>query len=171
MQPLHKNPEFVAPPILIPGAGNVAKARRDVSRKTCPVSRQARSHIMFKFGSRGSAAQSSERKRNRRTGVLAAACKPTMELLEERRLYSFSGSAVLPTGMSVTAIASADFNGDGFADIVTVGSVSGRGLAVVQLNHGDGTYSAPISAPTNNTPIEVQTGDFDGDGHCDIVTL
>ena len=86
-------------------------------------------------------------------------------------MFSFTPGSVLPTGMAVTAMATADFNGDGLADIVTVGSISGRGVAAVQLNHGDGTYAAPIVEPTNNTPVEVQVGDFDGDGHCDIVTL
>src|SRR5690348_4967454 len=97
-------------------------------------SRKIRSRIMFKFRSRGSGKQGTNDKR--RKGVIAAACKPTMELLEERRLYSFSGSAVLPTGMAITAVATADFNGDGMADIVTVGTVSGRGVAAVQLGHG-----------------------------------
>ena len=71
----------------------------------------------------------------------------------------------------ITAVATADFNGDGRPDIVSVGSASGRGVATVQINNGDGTFTPEPLEPTNNNPIEVQVGDFDGDGHEDIVTL
>ncbi len=126
---------------------------------------------MFKFAFRKKSKNSLIPLRQRAAAILAAACKPAIEPLEERRFFSFSPIAMLPTGVSVTSIASADFNNDGYADIVTVGSSSGRGLAMVQLNHGDGTYSPATSASTGNNPVEVETGDFDGDGNCDIVTL
>ncbi len=128
---------------------------------------------MFNFRFRRSAAaiRLSDQLQQRRAKALAAASKPVIEGLEERSMFSFTPGAVLPTGMAVTAMATADFNGDGLADIVTVGSVSGRGIAAVQLNHGDGTYGAAIVEPTNNNPVEVKVGDFDGDGHPDIVTL
>src|SRR3954463_16071345 len=108
---------------------------------------------MFKFQTRGSSEKSADQRKNR---VLAAACKPVFENLEERRFFSFTGSAVLPTGMSVTSVATADFNNDGLADIVSVGNSSGRGIAAVQINHGDGTFDPPHSSNTGNNPVEVQ---------------
>lgn len=78
------------------------------------------------------------------------------------------------------AIAVADFNGDGYADIVVSAwgngtpssAASGKVKASVYLNHGDGTFAA--AASTYNTDMEttsVAAGDFSGDGKADFVVM
>ena len=58
---------------------------------------------MFQFGFRKTDNKSAGRKDQRTATVLAAACRPAMEGLEERRLYSFTGSAVLPSALEKMA--------------------------------------------------------------------
>ncbi len=97
--------------------------------------------------------------------------QPIFDALEDRLVPSFMPPVSLAAGYSVSSAAVGDFNGDGKMDIVTVGNLSGRGVARVELNNGDGTYTAGALYPTGNNPVKVKVGDFDGDGHQDIVTL
>src|SRR4051812_43292957 len=113
--------------------------------------------------------RASRRRRAARQGVVS--CWLGIEGLESRTVPAFLAPVNLTTGASIVAAAVADFNGDGLKDIVTVGSVSGRGVVSVQLNHGDGTYTAGPGANTGNSPMDVEVGDFDGDGKEDVVTI
>ena len=61
----------------------------------------------------------------------------------------------------------ADFNGDGFADIVTGLSFAHR-VAVV-LNNGDGTFGGPILKDIGVDVQDVYPADFNGDGKLDVV--
>lgn len=76
---------------------------------------------------------------------------------------------------NVISIVSADFNGDGYADIVTL---SNRGLMEVLLNKGDGTFPATptyyfIGEDYNNSSFAhmLAVGDFNKDGHPDLVAV
>lgn len=63
---------------------------------------------------------------------------------------------------------SADFNGDGFADIaISLYSADG-GLSIL-LNNGDGTLAPPAIYPTYKYPAGIAIGDFNADGHPDVV--
>jgi hypothetical protein len=88
-----------------------------------------------------------------------------------RTVPAFLAPVNLTTGATIVAAAVGDFNNDGLKDIVTVGNLSGRGVVSVELNNGDGTYTAGPSASTGNSPMDVEVGDFDGDGKEDVVTI
>lgn len=80
-------------------------------------------------------------------------------------------------GGNVISIVSTDFNGDGYPDIA---ALSNRGLMEVLLNKGDGTF--PVT-PTyyfigedydnggTNYPHQLAVGDFNKDGHPDLVVI
>ncbi len=63
-----------------------------------------------------------------------------------------------------------DFNGDGFKDIIVIGS---RNEFQIILNNGDGTFGSPISYFVNNVEMleNATPFDYDGDGDLDISFL
>ncbi len=72
------------------------------------------------------------------------------------------GSSDFPASM-ITA----DFNGDGIPDLAT-GSLTAATLHVF-LGNGDGTFAPSFSDPRGTQGLG--TGDFNGDGHTDIVAV
>ncbi len=82
-------------------------------------------------------------------------------------------SAVQPTGSPITtganpyAVATGDFNGDGFADVV-LGNYNGASVSVL-LGNGDGTFKPQVSYTAGSNPERVLVADFNGDGIADIV--
>src|SRR2546421_6004093 len=64
------------------------------------------------------------------------------------------------------AVAVADFNGDGRAD-VAVANIGANTVSVL-LGNGDGTFQAPQSYPTWSDPESIAVGDFNGDGKLDM---
>ena len=81
-------------------------------------------------------------------------------------------------GVSRGAVAFADFNNDGYLDVLVVGMVGGttppiQDTAVVYLNNaGNGTFTA--SAPVDllgASQASASVGDYDGDGNVDILPL
>ena len=84
----------------------------------------------------------------------------------------FASSLLLPvtsqnTGNTVltadNTILTADFNGDGFPDLV----ILGNNTISVLLGNGDGTFTAAPS-PSNDLPGAIAVGDFNGDGIPDL---
>ena len=69
------------------------------------------------------------------------------------------------------SIVSADFNGDGFSDLVAGDAFAGN--IGMYYNKGDGTFEAPVnySAGAATGPLAVLTADFNGDGRADIAAL
>ncbi len=63
----------------------------------------------------------------------------------------------------VFSLAVADFNSDGFLDVV----VDGDGVSIY-LGHGDGTFAAPQSVPPPGLSGGATVGDFNGDGIPDL---
>lgn len=78
----------------------------------------------------------------------------------------FGPRADWSTGSATTSIALADFNGDGKIDV----AASGEGGLAIRMNDGTGGLNTPVEymgIPLNN----LCTGDADGDGDIDLVTV
>jgi hypothetical protein len=63
-----------------------------------------------------------------------------------------------------------DVNGDGKQDLVVITAANGPNgaNAVVLLGNGDGTVQAPLSSPTNISPVTVAAADINGDHKLDL---
>ncbi|MBI1817593.1 MAG: VCBS repeat-containing protein [Deltaproteobacteria bacterium] len=67
-----------------------------------------------------------------------------------------------------SAIAAADVNDDGFADLLVTGRTDNR--LVVLSGNGDGTFNPPVQFIVGATPRAVAIGDFNNDGLPDAAT-
>jgi hypothetical protein len=79
---------------------------------------------------------------------------------------TFLSGRTLNAGKGTYATASADFNGDGKADLIAVNS--GSNNVSVFLGNGNGTFQAAKAYATGSEPKSVAVGDFNGDGHPDL---
>ncbi|MGO4884880.1 MAG: FG-GAP repeat domain-containing protein [Bryobacteraceae bacterium] len=74
-----------------------------------------------------------------------------------------------------TAIAVADFNGDGKADLAVAAINSRTDVAPCSISilfgNGDGTFQAPVSYEQNGKLSYLAAGDLNGDGTPDLVTI
>ena len=90
--------------------------------------------------------------------------------LEARDVPSF-GNPISTTAYHPVAMATADLNGDGRLDLITLSPQTG-GVAVM-LGKGNGHFGSPIYSPAVNsgyTPTALAVADFNGDGKLDVVT-
>ena len=79
------------------------------------------------------------------------------------------------------ALVAGDFNGDGKLDVVTLeqgvtvdegSGAAGEHDVAVLLGSGNGTFGQPIQTEVGTTPpLELTTGDFNGDGKPDLAVL
>ncbi len=74
----------------------------------------------------------------------------------------------LAGGFNPTALAAADFNGDGDVDLAVTSA--GSNLVQIFLGNGDGTFrtGSNLQFSTGVDPVFVATGDFNGDGFLDL---
>jgi hypothetical protein len=77
--------------------------------------------------------------------------------------------APLPIQLSqlVEGVATGDLRGNGVQDLVITNEAAGS--VSVFLGNGDGTFGAPQTFPAGIDPLSVVVGDFNGDGHLDLI--
>ncbi|MDT9186066.1 VCBS repeat-containing protein, partial [Limnospira sp. PMC 289.06] len=75
------------------------------------------------------------------------------------------------TGVDVSSVATADFNGDGDIDILLTGRGSGDNrISRVYLNDGSGGFTQATNISLTGVDVSsVATADFNGDGDIDIL--
>ncbi|GIK20050.1 MAG: hypothetical protein AMXMBFR77_27680 [Phycisphaerales bacterium] len=81
----------------------------------------------------------------------------------------FEDPAEYDAGTSVSSMALADLNGDGFLDIVATNP--GSNVLSVLLNQGDGTFGARQTRATGANPQSLVLADITGNGHLDAILL
>jgi hypothetical protein len=81
---------------------------------------------------------------------------------------TFQAHVDYPAGSTPVAVAAGDFNGDGKLDLAVVNDASPGGVSILLGNKGDGTFLAPVSYATGNSPVALAVGDFNRDGIPDL---
>jgi hypothetical protein len=76
---------------------------------------------------------------------------------------------ITPTEFSA-GVVSADFNGDGFADVVALSALPGSSNLKTYLSTAAGAFAAPTLTPDGNNPLYLASADLNGDGFKDVVT-
>src|SRR5437867_4246780 len=67
-------------------------------------------------------------------------------------------------GTNPVSIATADFNGDGKADL----AVGKEATVAILLGDGTGHFGAPVDYPVGSNAVWVAVADFNGDGNPDL---
>ncbi len=77
--------------------------------------------------------------------------------------------ALLFSDKGPTDVLAADFNEDGALDLATANPVFGRQVSIL-IGNGDGTFAPPnVTQVGTGVAVGLTAGDFDGDGHVDLV--
>ena len=85
---------------------------------------------------------------------------------------NFGSATSTSFGFEALTVAVADFSGDGKPDVAVTGHQTGT--VAILVGNGGGGFSAPNvfrTATTSNSPIQIATGDFDGDSKLDFATV
>ncbi len=96
--------------------------------------------------------------------------RPLAEPLEARTLLSatvtFAQATSFTAGTSPVTLATADFNGDGNADLAVADATTEK--VDVFFGTGTGTFTTGPVLALSAPPTAILTGDFNGDGHPDL---
>lgn len=76
----------------------------------------------------------------------------------------------IPVGSSAGPLASADFDGDGLADLAVLGSIDSTTRSVAVLINRNGSFDAPAGYAVMAGPRSIDAGDLNGDGRPDLAT-
>jgi hypothetical protein len=93
-----------------------------------------------------------------------------------RAPYSFNAPAFIPNSLAL-----GDFNGDGILDVAIAssetffdpetGEIFAVGAVTIFPGTGGGFFGAPTAINTNGGARSIVAGDFNGDGHLDLLTI
>ena len=85
-------------------------------------------------------------------------------------ILTLMSTAAIGSGSNPVSIAKGLFDNDTLVDLATANP--GADDAAILLANGDGTFASasPATAVTNQTPLSVTAGDFNGDGYDDLAT-
>src|SRR3954470_18457185 len=106
---------------------------------------------------------SSRGRRSQRSGAVGRAC---CEVLEDRRLLSFSPATSFPVGTNPQDVVTTDFNNDGKLDL----AATGDGTVSVLLGNGNGSFQPALTSATGPNTYSLAAGDFNADGKIDLAT-
>lgn len=82
---------------------------------------------------------------------------------------TFQSALIYTAGTHPFSIVAADFNGDGFIDLVAA-NVTSNDLSIL-FGNGDGTFQPAINFPLGSQPFSMAVGDYNGDGRADLTLL
>jgi hypothetical protein len=112
-------------------------------------------------------------RRRRDTQPAARRSPARLEALEDRTLFAFSAPVMYPTGAATVpgpyAVAVADFNGDGAADLAVANCLGNPSSIAILVNNGNGTFQKPQTYAVKYAARAIGVGDFDGDKRPDVV--
>ncbi len=80
---------------------------------------------------------------------------------------TFRAASNISSTFYLSFVAVADFNGDGYADLVVAAGSNSFGGLLVLLGNGDGTFQGTVTS-VGLLPDSIAVGDFNGDGNVDL---
>ena len=101
------------------------------------------------------------------TNFTSTATVGTVSVLRGNGNGTFAAGANPTVGAAPYAIVTADFNGDGRADLATA-NYNANTVSIL-LGNGDGTFAAATTYAVGTHPQSLVAGDFNGDGRADLV--
>jgi len=82
--------------------------------------------------------------------------------------FTHGNGSPISVGQNLSAIVTADFNGDGKLDVAVTDQDSNAVL--ILLGNDDGTFGSPTTIAVGSQPTSIISGDFNNDGKLDLVT-
>ncbi len=100
------------------------------------------------------------------TGAVCV-CAVGLGVVTQAQNLAYTPTPNIPVGRAPQAIATGDFNGDGYGDLATVNSTSDD--VSVLLGNGNGTFRSAVSFGVGKIPLALVAEDMDRDGVLDLV--